>query len=89
MRELEVFIDGEKVSAEVFSVSENNPGEPAQPTTREREVRALTDAMCSLGAGSRADSDRITYDYRAVLTIAVTDDEIILLDIGGHGEVYR
>jgi hypothetical protein len=67
----------------------NNPGEPAQPTTREREVRALTDAMCSLGAESRADSDRITYDYRAVLTIAVTDREIILLDLGGHDEVYR
>ena len=43
------FIDGEEISAEVFSVSENNPGEPAQPATREREVRALTDAMCSLG----------------------------------------
>ena len=49
MREPEVFIDGEKVSAEVFNVSENNPGEPAQPTTREREVRALTDAMRGLG----------------------------------------
>ena len=36
MREPEVFIGGEKVSAEVFNVSENNPGEPAQPTTRER-----------------------------------------------------
>ena len=89
MREPEVFIDSEKVSAEVFNVSENNPGEPAQLITREREARALTDAMCSLGAGSRADSDRITYDYRAVLAIEVTDDEIILLDSGSHDEVYR
>ena len=26
----------------------------------------------------------ITYDYRIILTIAVTDKEIILLDIGSH-----
>jgi addiction module RelE/StbE family toxin len=31
----------------------------------------------------------ITYDYRIVLTIAVADTEIILLDIGSHDEVYR
>jgi mRNA-degrading endonuclease YafQ of YafQ-DinJ toxin-antitoxin module len=31
----------------------------------------------------------LTYDYRAVLTITVTDREIILLDIGSHNEVYR
>ena len=49
MRKAIVFIDGEKVSAEVFNMSENNPGGPAQPATREREVRALTDAMRSLG----------------------------------------
>ena len=29
VREPELFIDGEKVSADVFNVSENNPGEPA------------------------------------------------------------
>jgi addiction module RelE/StbE family toxin len=31
----------------------------------------------------------ITYDYRIILTIEVTDKEIILLDIGSHDEVYR
>ena len=31
----------------------------------------------------------ITYDYRIILTIVVTDREIILLDIGSHDEVYR
>jgi len=31
----------------------------------------------------------ITTDYRIVLTIEVTDKEIILLDIGSHDEVYR
>ena len=30
-----------------------------------------------------------THDYRIVLAIAVTDREIILLDIGSHDEVYR
>ena len=31
----------------------------------------------------------ITYYYRIILTIVVTDKEIILLDIGSHDEVYR
>ena len=31
----------------------------------------------------------ITYEYRIVLTLEVTDREIILLDIGSHDEVYR
>jgi hypothetical protein len=91
VRKAIVSIDGEKVSAKVFSTSENHSDQHkrAQPATRVREVRALSDAMCSLGAGSRADSDRITCDHRAVLTLAVTDKEIILLDVGSHDEVYR
>lgn len=28
-------------------------------------------------------------DYRIILTLAVTDKEIILLDVGSHDEVYR
>ena len=31
----------------------------------------------------------ITYRYRITLTIVVTDNEIILLDVGSHDEVYR
>lgn len=31
----------------------------------------------------------ITYDYRIILSVEVTDKEIILLDIGSHDEVYR
>lgn len=31
----------------------------------------------------------ITYDYRIILTIEMTDKEIILLDIGSHDEMYR
>jgi addiction module RelE/StbE family toxin len=31
----------------------------------------------------------VTYEFRIILRIEVTDQEIILLDIGSHGEVYR
>jgi len=31
----------------------------------------------------------VTYSYRIILTLEVTDKEIILLDIGSHDEVYR
>lgn len=34
-------------------------------------------------------SVRLTYDYRLILTVMLTDSEIILLDIGSHDEVYR
>lgn len=32
---------------------------------------------------------RLTYSYRITLTLLITENEIILLDIGGHDEVYR
>lgn len=32
---------------------------------------------------------RLTHSYRIVLTVIVTEKEIILLDIGSHDEVYR
>jgi len=31
----------------------------------------------------------LTYSYRITLTLMVTEQEIILLDIGSHDEVYR
>jgi addiction module RelE/StbE family toxin len=31
----------------------------------------------------------ITHSYRIVLTVEVTDKEVILLDVGSHDEVYR
>jgi mRNA-degrading endonuclease YafQ of YafQ-DinJ toxin-antitoxin module len=31
----------------------------------------------------------VTHSHRIVLTLKVTDQEIILLDIGTHDEVYR
>jgi addiction module RelE/StbE family toxin len=32
---------------------------------------------------------RLTYSYRITLTVLITEKEIVLLDIGGHDEVYR
>lgn len=32
---------------------------------------------------------RLTYSYRVTLTLLLTENEIILLDIGSHDEVYR
>ncbi len=31
---------------------------------------------------------RLTYEYRIVLTIIITDEKIILMDIGSHDDVY-
>ena len=32
---------------------------------------------------------RLTYRYRITLTLLITEQEIVLLDIGSHDEVYR
>jgi addiction module RelE/StbE family toxin len=32
---------------------------------------------------------RLTYSYRITLTLLISAEEIILLDIGSHDEVYR
>ncbi len=31
----------------------------------------------------------LTYNYRIILSILITEKEIILLDVGSHDEVYR
>lgn len=31
----------------------------------------------------------LTYSYRITLTLFITEQEIVLLDIGSHDEVYR
>lgn len=33
-------------------------------------------------------SASITYEYRLTLTLKITEQEVILLDIGSHDEVY-
>ena len=32
---------------------------------------------------------RLTYDYRIVLILRITEKEVVLLDIGSHDAVYR
>lgn len=32
---------------------------------------------------------RLSYSYRITLTLLITEQEIILIDIGSHDEVYR
>ncbi len=32
---------------------------------------------------------RFTYSYRITLTLLVAEEEVVLLDIGSHDEVYR
>jgi mRNA-degrading endonuclease YafQ of YafQ-DinJ toxin-antitoxin module len=54
--------------------------DPFQPHLR---YHALGGKLKGLSAVS------LTYTYRIVLTIAVTDQEVILLDVGSHDEVYR
>jgi addiction module RelE/StbE family toxin len=54
--------------------------DPLQPHL---ELHPLTGKL----AGCHAVS--LTYNYRITLTLYITEQEIVLLDIGSHDEVYR
>jgi addiction module RelE/StbE family toxin len=54
--------------------------DPFQPHL---ELHPLTGKL----AGCHAVS--LTYSYRITLTLYMTEQEIVLLDIGSHDEVYR
>ncbi|MCM2265365.1 MAG: plasmid stabilization protein [Desulfuromonadales bacterium] len=54
--------------------------DPFQPHLR---YHHLTGSLNGLQAIS------LTYSYRITLTVMLTEQEIILLDIGSHDEVYR
>lgn len=41
------------------------------------------------GALGDVESVSLTYEYRIILTVRVTEKEVILLDVGSHDEVYR
>lgn len=53
--------------------------DPFQPGLR---LHALSGKLEGLQAVS------LTYSYRIVLTLQITDEEILLIDIGSHDEVY-
>ena len=54
--------------------------DPFQPRL---ELHPLTGKL----AGCHAVS--LTYSYRITLTLLITEQEIVLLDIGSHDQVYR
>jgi mRNA-degrading endonuclease YafQ of YafQ-DinJ toxin-antitoxin module len=54
--------------------------DPLQPHLR---LHALSDQLAGLHAVS------VTYAYRIVLTLRISEREITLLNIGSHDEVYR
>jgi len=53
--------------------------DPFEPSLR---LHPLTGKLQGLQAVS------LTYTYRITLTLQITEHEILLLDIGSHGEVY-
>lgn len=53
------------------------------PFSPDLELHPLTGKLSGCHAVS------LTYSYRITLTLLITDQEIILLDIGSHDEVYR
>jgi mRNA-degrading endonuclease YafQ of YafQ-DinJ toxin-antitoxin module len=53
------------------------------PFTPRLRLHALRGELAGLHAVS------LNYEYRVVLTLRVTEREIILLDVGTHDEVYR
>lgn len=63
--------------AKLFADLQRDPFQP------HLELHPLTGKL----AGCHAVS--LTYSYRITLTLFITEQEIVLLDIGSHDEVYR
>jgi mRNA-degrading endonuclease YafQ of YafQ-DinJ toxin-antitoxin module len=70
------------------------------PDLKPRLARVLTDLQHDpfqeglglhplAGKLSGCHAVRLTYSYRITLTLLISEQEIILLDIGSHDEVYR
>jgi mRNA-degrading endonuclease YafQ of YafQ-DinJ toxin-antitoxin module len=54
--------------------------DPFQPRLRLHALRGELDGLHAVS---------VTYSHRIILTLLVSEREIILLDIGNHDEVYR
>jgi addiction module RelE/StbE family toxin len=59
---------------------ENLRQDPFEPSLR---LHSLTGKLAGIQTVS------LTYNYRLTLTVQITEQEIVLLDIGSHDEVYR
>lgn len=53
------------------------------PFAPDLELHPLTGKLSGCHAVS------LTYSYRITLTLLITEQEIVLLDIGSHDEMYR
>lgn len=53
------------------------------PTQQHLSLHPLKGKLQGMHAAS------LTHSYRITLTLKVTEREILLLDIGSHGDVYR
>lgn len=62
--------------AEVIELLQSDPFSPALKTHKLK------------GELSKYHACRLTYEYRIVVTIVITEEQIILMDIGSHDEVY-
>ena len=45
--------------------------------------------LCQLKRKAERSAGGKPYPHRITLTVLITEKEIVLLDIGGHDEVYR
>jgi len=63
--------------AEVLADLQNDPFQP------HLKLHPLSGKLADCYAVS------LTYHYRITLTLFITEQEIVLLDIGSHDEVYR
>jgi mRNA-degrading endonuclease YafQ of YafQ-DinJ toxin-antitoxin module len=54
--------------------------DPFEPHLRLHPLKGKLDGLHAVS---------LTYEYRVVLTLKITEREIVLIDIGSHDEVYR
>lgn len=62
------------------SVLRDLEADPFQPHLRLHSLRGELQGLSAVS---------ITYEYRLVLTLRITEREIVLVNIGAHDEVYR
>lgn len=69
-----------ELRATVEAIYRNLALDPFQPQLRLHSLAGGMDGLYAV---------RLTHSYRIVLTLLIEKDEITLLDIGSHDEVYR
>jgi len=62
---------------DIVTLLQDNPHAPAL------KMHALSGKLAGIHA------IRLTYQYRITLIVKITQNEIVLLDIGSHNDIYR